>query len=169
MKKIAIILLLGASLVLSLENCKKKKDPNKIENTIKINGENFYVNDLFTIEGIFDSKQKKGNGTIEFSSISEDKKERKKLLIGFEYLQKDKIIGNYSYPQKEEDFLLKKENTSYNILRVSGSDYYSKLKSGSISIKHNSEKNYTIEIDLNTEGGDKIIGKFSNDFEPNLR
>lgn len=169
MKKITIILLLGIALVISMDSCKKKKDPKKTENTIKINGESFYVNDIFAIEGVFDSKLNKGNATIEFSNISEDNKERKKLLIGFEYKQKDKITGSYSYPQKNGDLLLKKENTYYQILRVSDSDYSSKLKTGSLSIKHNSEKNYTIEIDLNTEGGDKIIGKFSNDFEPNLR
>lgn len=169
MKKIVIILLLGAGLVFSVESCKKKKDPKKTENTIKINGESFYVNDIFTIEGTFDSKKNKGNGNIEFSSISEDKKERKKLLIGFEYEQKDKITGNYSYPQKNGDLLLKKENTYYHILRVSDSDYSSKLKTGSLSIKHNSDKNYTIHMDLNTEGGDKIIGDFSDNFELNLK
>lgn len=169
MKQLLTILMIAFALVVGTQACKKKEDAEKKENEVKVNGENFYINHTYSIDGVYNSSTQMGNGIIKLFSISSDNKEIKQLVIGIEYKQKDNIDGEYNYPKKEGNQLLKKESTYYKVMNNSTSNYTSLLKSGKIVIKNNKDLNYTINIDIITEKGDRIKGKFSNNFTVNLK
>ncbi len=147
MKRIIIILL--SLSVVGLYSCKKEEKKIKTGNTIKINGEGFTPNHIFNIECDWNTK----TTTINLTEISDDNKNIKEILIALKYAEKNKFEGEYSYPTSI------KPQTHFTISKSNTTEY---IKGGNISITHNKNQNYSIDIDIYTEKGGRIKGVLSD-------
>lgn len=141
--------------VLSLVSCDKDKD-SVTQNSIKLDGNSFEINTA-TIMGV--SIGGDGHAGISFTTAATV---TKTLTIDFEYAGNQIIEGEYSFPDNGTKLL---DDWLTNYTEMSGTDIYStELKNGTVSVKHNSDNNYTVIMDLTMLDGKVFSGTYTGDF-----
>lgn len=135
-----------------------KDDENKAVNTVKINGQSFSIN-AASILGV--SIENSGHSAITLLSGSETQGQT--LTIDVESFTKETIEGTYSYPLIEGDKALDDWLTNYMV--YNNSDMTSNnLESGTVTVIHNGDTNYTIEMDLTMVDGVTFKGTYTDNF-----
>lgn len=142
---------------LTIFSCSKDDETSTI-NKVKMNGESFSIN-AASIIGI--SMGEDGHSAISFSNASET--QGKTLTIDVESFTKETIEGTYSYPHNDDDKKLDDWLTNYVVFEGSEGTS-SNLDEGTVSIKHNGDNNYTIDMALTMVDGVTFSGSYTGEF-----
>ena len=104
-----------------------------------------------------------GEGHAGIAFVSTDGSISKTLNIDIEYFVAKPVAGDYAFPQTGTARYLDDWLTSYS--EINGTNFVStNLASGTVSVTHNGEDNYTVIMDLTMDDGTVFKGTYTNDF-----
>ena len=127
--------------------------------TVKMDGKSFSIS-AATMIGV--SIDEDGHTAISLFSINGSKTNT--LTIDVESFTKATIEGEYAYPAVSDKKLLDDWLTNYAIFDGDTQTSES-LESGEVSITHNGDNNYTVDMNLTMLDGVTFIGSYTGDFE----
>ncbi|CAM1340546.1 hypothetical protein [Tenacibaculum aestuarii] len=153
-KNCAFILLFTTVLV----SCSSSDDTFN-ENNIKLNGESFTVASA-SIVGI--SLGEDGHSGI--TLVSGNSAQVKTLTIDVPTFTKETIANTYSFPEEEGVLALDDFLTRYTYFE-NNSSVSTGLKSGTVTVKHNGDNNYSVTMDLLMNDDSTFKGTYTNDFQ----
>ncbi len=144
-------------LFLSIYSCSKDDEVSTV-NTVQKEGQPFTIN-AAAMTGV--SIDDEGHTAITF--VNGTGSQANTLTIDVESFTKETIPGTYSYPLRENDKRLDDWLTNYMVFEEDGSNS-SNLKSGTVTISHNGDNNYTVEMDLIMNDGLEFSGQYTGEF-----
>lgn len=151
-----IIILLIALLFVQ---CEKDDTATNVNNTIKMNGNNFVVASASMI-GVSIGD----DGHTGITLVSGNGTQANSLTIDVESFTQATIEGVYTYPEESGKKLLDDWLTNYSVFDGSTMES-SNLESGEVSIIHNSGNNYTINMNLEMVDGVTFNGEYTGEFQ----
>jgi hypothetical protein len=136
-----------------------KDDTLKNINSIKMNGQNFpIINASMIGVSIGD------NGHTGINLTSSSLTQVKTLTINVDSFTQATMEGEYRYPEVSGKKKLDNWLTNYSVFDGSKMSS-SNLKTGEVTITHNSGKNYTVDINLTMVDGATFTGKYKGEFQ----
>jgi hypothetical protein len=151
-----IIVLLA---IILLTQCEDDDSSPSFTNTIKLNGSDFKIESASMI-GI--SMEDFGHTSISFASGNSTKGEI--LSIDVESYTQQTIEGDYAYPEVSGKKELDDWLTNYTVFE--GTNIVTTdLETGEVSIIHNGDSNYTVDVDLEMTDGTTFIGSYTGEFQ----
>lgn len=145
--------------VLMFVQCEKDETSPKQDNTIQMNGNDFTISSA-TMMGV--SIGDSGHTGITLISASET--QANSITIDVESFTRETIEGAYAYPEAEGKKLLDDWLTNYSVFDGSTMES-SNLEAGEVTITHNGDNNYTVEMNLVMVDGVIFSGSFTGDFQ----
>ena len=139
--------------------CEKDDTSPKENNTIQMNGNDFTISSA-TMIGVSIGE----SGHTGITLISGSATQANTLTIDVESFTQETIEGEYAYPEAEGQKLLDDWLTNYSVFDGSTMES-SNLESGEVTISHNGDSNYTVEMDLVMQDGVTFSGLFTGDFQ----
>ncbi|WP_291855397.1 hypothetical protein [Marinilabilia sp.] len=151
--------LFAVLIALSFVQCEKDDTSPKQNDTIQMNGNDFSISSATMIGvSIGDS------GHTGITLISGSETQANTLTMDVESFTRKTIEGEYAYPEAEGKKLLDDWLTNYSVFDGSTMES-SNLKAGEVTIIHNGDNNYTVEMDLTMKDGVTFSGLFAGDFQ----
>jgi hypothetical protein len=151
--------LLVVALAFLLIQCGKDEDSLPKSNSVKMDGQSFKIVSASMIGVSMDE-----NGHTSISLVTGSDTEAKILTMDVESFSRATIEGEYAYPQVGDKKLLDDWLTNYTVV-VGSSMESTNLESGEVSVIHNGEDNYTVELNLTMDNGVTFTGSYSGDFQ----
>lgn len=142
-----------------ISGCTNDNDLKRFDNNMTLDSSSFRI-----IKGMILGVSIGDSGHTAITLISGTTTEVKTLTLDIPTFTEEAVPGTYTYPQQNGKELLNDWLTNYMYF-INGSAMSTNLQSGTATITHNTDNNYTVTVDLTMKNGMIFKGTYSGDFQ----